>query len=912
MQKVPALRKYAEVTFKQKAGLPITSDKINPKQIYANLSGGIRDIMNKVSATPDVATEWIRKNTRGNAEAEKYPAYEKSGSLPSLIPNEKTAVPISEAEEPSADDILQYVKGGGKLPMPPNMGGGIGGAVQGLASGVVNMAAFPVDLVLSFVNNPGKTINERPVDVLMAFEGLVGPKVRAGIKNIVAGKATPKMAQGILNDAVKEISPELAKELEKNWEPTTYGPGGEALGANVPGGYRYPSGRQPIPGAPASIETAEGTIGMQDVPPQVAPAVQPAVQARPTAVPERPVEGNVVYGQGGEVLGENVPVPPTYRANPPSTIESPEGTLGPTRKLPGLMAQFVDKEGKPVSMGEYLKAERTNKVVGGAKEAKAAEDFLITTMGGMKKPTEAVPERPLTLPEQLAMELRKNQPKTKEQALLYTKERGQKVAEFQKKMASGEYTGEDWAREMEKATTGRLSRVKVDFEAVRDKMTPEAIDGLFDMIRTNKELDFFEKRATIDGFQRVLDGELPQPEQLVKLQTVFGPDVAKALLDHRSAFKKITDNLYEIGNIPRSLMASFDLSAPLRQGIFLVGKPKMFLKDTAAMMKMLTEKGYDAMKDDIVSRSTYQLMKKGKISFSDIGAIPSGKEEVFMSKVADFIPGVKMSNRAYSGFLNRLRSDYFDDLVSLAEKKGLDPAHNTELLKSIGSLVNSATGRGSIGMFSSAGKFLNAAFFSPRLMMSRINMLGLNPKFYITMHPFVRKQWMKLMATDLAAGSSVLGLASLAGAKVGLNYKDPDFGKISIGDTRLDIWGGGAQYIRLILGLNDYISQQTQKQLGNKNINIKRTGLDLLQRFATTKEAPSTSALLDFLRGKDYLGKDFDIPKAIADRIIPMLWQDMYDIYKSDPSLMPLAIPSAFGMGIQTYKKTPKKISGLY
>jgi hypothetical protein len=41
---------------------------------------------------------------------------------------------------------------------------------------------------------------------------------------------------------------------------------------------------------------------------------------------------------------------------------------------------------------------------------------------------------------------------------------------------------------------------------------------------------------------------------------------------------------------------------------------------------------------------------------------------------------------------------------------------------------------------------------------------------------------------------------------------------------------------------------------------------------------------------------------AIAQRFIPILMQDIYRLAKENPELLPLSIPAAFGMGIQTYE----------
>ena len=53
------------------------------------------------------------------------------------------------------------------------------------------------------------------------------------------------------------------------------------------------------------------------------------------------------------------------------------------------------------------------------------------------------------------------------------------------------------------------------------------------------------------------------------------------------------------------------------------------------------------------------------------------------------------------------------------------------------------------------------------------------------------------------------------------------------------------------------------------------------------------------------MGEDLKIEKEAMDRMIPMVIQDVVDIYKDDPSLLPLSALGVFGVGLQTYE--PKK-----
>ena len=192
-------------------------------------------------------------------------------------------------------------------------------------------------------------------------------------------------------------------------------------------------------------------------------------------------------------------------------------------------------------------------------------------------------------------------------------------------------------------------------------------------------------------------------------------------------------------------------------------------------------------------------------------------------------------------------------------------------------------------------------------MSSRLSLL--NPKFYIKLDPFVRKEALKSLFAFAGLTTTVLGLAKAAGAKVGMNPLSADWGKITIGDTRIDIMGGFQQYIRTaaqaIMGqtISTTTGKVTKTGEGYKPISRGQ----ILGRGLEYKLAPTASFAMGLYRGRSIFGGEFDIPKEIANRFIPMVIQDMADLQKEDPELLPLAGLGFFGVGLQTYKQRKKK-----
>jgi hypothetical protein len=118
----------------------------------------------------------------------------------------------------------------------------------------------------------------------------------------------------------------------------------------------------------------------------------------------------------------------------------------------------------------------------------------------------------------------------------------------------------------------------------------------------------------------------------------------------------------------------------------------------------------------------------------------------------------------------------------------------------------------------------------------------------------------------------------------------------------MDVAGGFLQYIRLASQLLTNTTVTGAGKVRPLGEGYKpTTRLDVLGRFVATKEAPVASFVTDWMRGTTLFGEKFDLPKAVGQRFVPMAMQDIYDIAKDDPELLPLAVPGIFGVGVQTY-----------
>lgn len=75
----------------------------------------------------------------------------------------------------------------------------------------------------------------------------------------------------------------------------------------------------------------------------------------------------------------------------------------------------------------------------------------------------------------------------------------------------------------------------------------------------------------------------------------------------------------------------------------------------------------------------------------------------------------------------------------------------------------------------------------------------------------------------------------------------------------------------------------------------------MVSNFFKNKLAPVPSFVWSWLEGKEFDGEPFEVKKALLNRTVPLVMQDMYELLNEDPSLAPLIAPAVFGAGVQTY-----------
>lgn len=454
-------------------------------------------------------------------------------------------------------------------------------------------------------------------------------------------------------------------------------------------------------------------------------------------------------------------------------------------------------------------------------------------------------------------------------------------------------------------TESRLKAYKTRLENEQKKLKQMIQDGDFQKPVPRRKLQ--------------LDSEAERLKaQVYKLKRQVNTEIALIERKNRPLKQKIIEGAVDIANIPRSLISSLDLSATLRQGGFLLpGHSREHFNAFKQQLKfMRSEEFIDRLTIEIAESPNSVLYDKSGLFLANKEGNKfkmAQREERFLSQFAESIPGigrlVKGSERAYTGFLDKLRMDVFDDVAGQYTRAGLSFEKNPEVFKALGDYINAATGRGDLGVtLNRIAPLLNGVFFSPRLIASRLNIL--NPVFYAKLPQEVRIQALKDAAKFVGAGMSILTLAKLGGAEVEIDPRSSDFGKIRIGNLRMDIWGGFQQFVvlfsRLISGQQKSVGSGEVRDLDGEKFPFT-TRKDLLHRFTEQKFSPSAAFVRDLLSNSDFMGNDLTLEQQAINLTIPLY---MRDVYKAGREMgyegLLLTAPGFFGVGTQLFDSKKK------
>ena len=496
---------------------------------------------------------------------------------------------------------------------------------------------------------------------------------------------------------------------------------------------------------------------------------------------------------------------------------------------------------------------------------------------------------------------------------------------------------------------------------------------IFESVNRNPRMRPYTKLNTFKAIYKLVDGEHVTKFDIQRLRAVFGNDVTAGLFDNRGFKRKVFDEIMDILGIPRLLLATMDFSAPLRQALLpLGGHPVRWAKTWGPAWKgAISGKYYDEQRAARQAKANHRIFtepsspnlpesQRGLGLFeTDPEAGLAQSEEAFLSEFLKKLPDrtgrlaawvtqtpgarkpvtnimsgvgtvagypIRFSERGWSGFLDELRYGLMDDAWESWKRPGsLDSNGDASFVldKATGDLVptgqtlkdgralaryiNISTGRGDLMAFEGAAAPLANIFFSPRLMAARFEapyeLIRWDRSKRVKNHIY------RDMGGTMAGGATVLGLAAVAGAAVELNATSSDFGRMQVGNTRVDIWGGFQPLVRTIAR----VAMRERKSTGTGKItDLDKDGIGLVAaeigNFFRAKLAPVVGFGSDIALGGDFTGDEIDFGPGnrmnlLISRFAPLVAQDLIESYREDGLTgLALAAPSFFGTSVISYQ----------
>ncbi len=526
-----------------------------------------------------------------------------------------------------------------------------------------------------------------------------------------------------------------------------------------------------------------------------------------------------------------------------------------------------------------------------------------------------------------------------------------RIAELNKKLKTGDVS--TTPRKPAKASA-RVQKLRAERDALNKKLAkaraekkraerPSKPRQQMSEARRLKALKARQKKRIAELEEIIRTGEKPQkksPERIkldkeaVENEAVLQEKKREAhevLLEkelaNRSTAEKVASGVFiEAPAALRSIMTSLDLSAVGRQGWILgVIDPVGGSKAMGDMFRALrTDQGQARVDAEMRADPAFQRARRAGLEFTEVGAVEKHQmEEAFQSRWAEHAPVagpfVKASQRAYTTYLNAIRLNRWKALEATWGTGGRLEGNAGHVAAN---WINAASGRAMAG--AKTGKFLSSLalpFFAPRLVWSRFQLIYGQPLWTGLLTgkgagtARIRTGIALEYARFLMGMAVIYEIAEAAGATVEKDWRSSDFGKIRMGNTRVDPLAGLSQVIvlsgRSITGETKTLSGRV-KPLRGKDVGFgDSTNLTVLGRFLRSKAGPVPGLAMDILEQRKVTGEEMT-DQDVFTHFMPMIIDDVLDVYKAwgIPEASALALLAFFGVSVHDFEARKSKPRG--
>lgn len=401
-----------------------------------------------------------------------------------------------------------------------------------------------------------------------------------------------------------------------------------------------------------------------------------------------------------------------------------------------------------------------------------------------------------------------------------------------------------------------------------------------------------------------------------KAQQVFDNHLRSLRASAAPLPQRILSGTREVMDFIRALITSADLSAVFRQGGFLTfSRPVQAAKAFPEMIRgLLSERQFERAQDALAQRPNAARYRQAGLYLADTAGPPNAAEEAFAGRVSKATAtlrkylGINAAERAYTGFLNRVRADTFDAMSATLGRNGFPSIQES---RQLAHFINVATGRGQLGESGEkAAALLSNVFFSPRYVASRFQLLAGQPLIQGT--PATRRLIALEYGRMLAGIGVFYGLVRLffPDSKIEGDPRSSDFGKVHIGNTRIDPLMGLSQNAVFVSRL---LAGQTRSSTTGRVSDLRgarvpyggSTVPDVITRYVRSKLAPIPGLAVDVAAGRDVVGQPVTARRLASDVTVPLALRDSYGAMQDlgIPKGTAASLLGVLGMGVQTYQR---------
>lgn len=472
--------------------------------------------------------------------------------------------------------------------------------------------------------------------------------------------------------------------------------------------------------------------------------------------------------------------------------------------------------------------------------------------------------------------------------------------------------------------------------------------------------------------------------EVLHLKDEFDKEFYKNKLKNRTSIERAKDSAWDAWNLFRVLQATGEFSfVGVQNLINVIAHPLHAGQAFKNAIKLMTsEKKTEDWINEIKSQDYYPEAKENKLSLIEPHAELTARDELFYS---DWINGVwnllgsplklkgdkayqiwknlsppKAIERAAVGFGDTMRILRWLDgkeMIRLQKEKfaelGIEFKDESKAMRQMTDVINTMTSRASLGPLEQHAKVLTKIFFSPKLWASRIKLATPYVFYYLGRmragaRPYRPSVAQKIALVDFGKFVALTtSMTALIGWKlsqdddpttgVETDPRSSDFGKIRLGNIRVDPWGGMIQQViftsRLLADLTRDAEHATGIAPFDSMGGFKKTSGEVLPlgvpfrtptkfetaiQMATNKLAPTASLIADYAMAKttsggslDQYGNPYSFSQDLKQRLYPIYYGTLYDLARDGVSPLDgvLAFYAFFGGGVQVYTSKGKKQS---